>query len=165
MTLPFCPQGLRRKAVWGPKRTIAALLLLAFGLSTNAMAADRNGRRSNPRAKQASHETRHRAQGTKAQPAAPNSRVRNYKFDNEVERRIRQGNPDRTLTRVIVTMLPGAKLPAELRRFARANGKLDIINGEVLELSSRMIKELERHPDVFRVHYDRPAGKENYRTS
>ena len=62
-------------------------------------------------------------------------------------------------------MRPGAKLPAELKKFARASGRLDLINGQVLELPSRVIRQLERHPDIFRVHYDRPAGKENYRTS
>ena len=62
-------------------------------------------------------------------------------------------------------MRPGATLPAELKKFARASGRLDLINGQVLDLPSRVIRQLERHPAIFRVHYDRPAGKENYRTA
>jgi len=149
--------SVRRKAVWGPKRTLWAILLVFFGLSTSAWAADGpNG--------SGSRDSRHRQQPPKAKPAAPSARVKNYKLDAEVERRVRQGSSN-TLVRVIVTMQPGAKLPAELKKFAQVSGALDIINGQVLELPSRVIRQLERHPDIFRVHYDRPAGKENYRTA
>ena len=44
MTSPLCPpKALRRKAVWGPKRTLAAILIAAFGLSTNAIAGSGKG--------------------------------------------------------------------------------------------------------------------------
>jgi serine protease AprX len=55
-------------------------------------------------------------------------------------------------------------LPAEFKKFAR-NGKLDLINGEVLELPNGMLKKLADNSDVFRVHYDRPTKTHNYRTS
>ncbi|HKB10262.1 MAG TPA: S8 family peptidase [Vicinamibacterales bacterium] len=65
---------------------------------------------------------------------------------------------------MIVTLNPGAKLPAEFKRFT-TNRKLDLLNGEVLELPNSVLKQLAKHPDVFRVHYDRPISAHNYRTS
>src|SRR5262245_21277841 len=122
MTLLTRPTPLRSKAVWGPKRTASALLLLVFGMSTSALAAGPRGS-SDP----GSSGSRHYRQAPKAKPGAPSSRVKFYKFDADVDRRIRQGNPDRTI-RVIVTMQPGAKLPPELKRYVRLqNGSLDII--------------------------------------
>ena len=57
-----------------------------------------------------------------------------------------------------MTLVPGAELPAEFRRFARGDRKLDIINGVELELPNGVIKALETRPEVFRLHYDRPIG-------
>ena len=155
-------QAVRRKAVWGPKRTFTALLLMALGFSTSVMTADGDERRST-RLQSRSQENRHRKEGRKARPVAPNSQVKHYKLDDEVTRR--STGSSTTTTRVIVTMQPGVKLPADLARFARGSGNLDIINGEVLDLPNSVIRQLERHPDIFRVHHDRPAGKENYRTA
>jgi subtilisin family serine protease len=150
--------------VWGPKRTVSALLLVALGFSASATAADRDDRRSGPRSSsQDRRENRHRVEGRKATPAAPSSRVKNYKIDDEILRR--SSGPSNRTMRVIVTMQRGASLPSELKRFAKLTGKLDIINGQVLDLPYGVIRQLEKHPDVFRVHYDRPAGKENYRTA
>jgi serine protease AprX len=158
MTSPLCPRkALRRKAVWGPKRTLTAIVLAAFGLSTPALAASGKGSGSH-----SNSGNEHRNQGTKARPAAPNSFVKNYKIDDEIKRRS-SGSSNRTI-RVIVTVQPGAQLPSELRRYAKG-GKLDIINGQVLELPYGVVRQFEKHPDIFRIHYDRPAGKENYRTS
>jgi serine protease AprX len=163
MTSPLCaPKALRRKAVWGPKRTLAVALLAAFGLSLNASAAPAKGS-SNSHSNSGSSESRHRGKASKAKPAGPNSFVKNQKLDDEIKKRS-SGSSDRTL-RVIVTLQPGAQLPFELRRFAKAAGKLDIINGQVLELPAGVIRQLEKHPDVFRVHYDRDAEVENYRTA
>ena len=63
-----------------------------------------------------------------------------------------------------MTLVPGATVPAEFRKFAR-RGKLDIINGQVLDLPNGMLKKLAAHPDVFRIHANRPIGAHNYRTS
>src|SRR5262245_41706399 len=149
MTLLTRPTPLRSKAVWGPKKMASALLLLVFGMSTSALAAGPRGS-SNP----GSSGSRHYRQAPKAKPGAPSSRVKNYKFDADVERRVRQGNPDRTI-RVIVTMQPGSKLPQELKRYLRQFGSLDIINSAVLDVPARVIKQFEKHPDIFQVHYDR----------
>ena len=149
---------IRRKAVWGPKRTLAALLVTVVGLgfATTASAAG-------PRRFQGSKESRHLRQAPHKRPGAPGFNVKNYKMDDEVTKRSARGNPLRTVS-VIVTLVPGATLPPEFKRFARA-GKLDIINGQVLDLPENVLKQLAKYPDVFRIHENRPTGSSNYRTS
>src|SRR5471030_1950287 len=136
-----------RKAVWGSKCLVPALLLAcAVGLAANASAAGRH--------------TRQRA--TK-QPGVAAASVKAYKLDAEVSRRSSRGNPLHT-TSVIVTLVPGAGVPAEFRRFARTD-KLDIINGVVLYLPNSVLKKLEANPSIFRVHFNRPIASHNYRTA
>jgi serine protease AprX len=131
----------RKKAVWGPRRAIALLALGLFGLApVSAVAAE-----------------------PAKNPQAKTSRVRQYKLDREIERR-RDIDPN-AKTSVIVTLVRGAKLPADFKRFARSNGKLNIISGEVLDLPNRVLRQLEAHPEVFRVHYNRPLAQLNYRTA
>ncbi|PYR28664.1 MAG: hypothetical protein DMF92_13700, partial [Acidobacteria bacterium] len=130
----------RRKAVWGAKPASALLLLLSVALASNAFAAKHQN----------------------ATPGVPSSRVKAYQLDDELTRRS-NGNPLHTSS-VIVTLVPGAPLPPEFKKFARG-GKLDIINGQVLELPNGLLKQLAAHPHIFRVHYDRPTGMHNYRTS
>ena len=151
MTLFDRNAALRRKAVWGPKRTIAAVVAaLVVGLAPSAMAAGH-----------------HSGQGSKAAAGRPNSNVQDYKVDGELTRR--SSNPANTLTnhtsKVIVELQPGATLPPQFASYARRNGKLGIINGQVLELPDRLITQMARHPSVFRLHYDRPSAKFNYRTA
>ena len=130
----------RRKAVWGPKRTVAALLVAGFGLglATTASAAGPHGFKSSGK------ESRHHRQAPHKRPGAPGFNVKNYKMDDEVTKRSARGNPLRT-TSVIVTLVPGAKLPPEFKKFARA-GKLDIINGQVLDLPENVLKQLAKSP-------------------
>ena len=132
----------RRKAVWGPRRTAAVIAALACA--------------------------GHLLSATSAAAATPTkgghvSRAKNYKLDDELASRSAQGNPTRT-TGVIVTLVPGAQLPAEFKKFARG-GKLDILNGHVLTVPNGVLKQLASHPNIFRVHYDRPIKAGNYRTS
>ena len=150
---------LRRKAVWGPKRTLAALLIAAFGFgfATTASAAG-PGRFQN-----ANQGSRHNRNAPHKRPGAPGFNVKNYKMDDEVTKRSARGNPLST-TSVIVTLVPGAKLPPEFKKWARKD-KLDIINGQVLDLPENVLKQLAKHPDVFRIHENRPIGSHNYRTS
>jgi serine protease AprX len=96
-------------------------------------------------------------------PGAPGSLVKNYKLDDALTDRANRGNPFAT-TRVIVTLVPGAKLPNEFKKYA-LNNRLDLINGEVLALPNGVLKQLAKHPDVFRVHFDRPTKTHNYRTA
>ncbi len=146
MTLVHSSSG-RRKAVWGPKRTLLAALVILMGLTPDAFAAGRHQRN-----------TGH------VKPGAPNSSVHNYKMDDELTRRSGSLLGSLNTTRVIVTLVPGAELPPEFKRFSR-NRQLDIINGQVLDLPNNVLKKLAAHPSIFRVHYDRPIGAHNYRTS
>jgi serine protease AprX len=138
----------RRKAVWGPKRTLAALAVLCVtGLGVSAADA----------------KPQHTRQAAKKIDGAPGTFVKNYKLDDELTDRANRGNSSLT-TRVIVTLNPGAKLPGEFKKYA-LNRSLGLINGEVLDLPNGVLKQLAKHPDVFRVHYDRPIAAHNYRTA
>ena len=152
------PPLTRCKAVWSAKRALAALVLLVVGFAPAAEAAnrERRARRSNV----SRHADTSRA---RARQDLFGARVRRYKLDEEVTRR-KDRNPQER-TRVIVTLLPGAKLPAEFRRFARGDRKLDIINGAVLDLPNSVIRRLESRPEIFRVHHDREIQGHNYRSS
>ena len=148
----------RHKAVWGPKRTASALLVAVACLAPTVAAA-------NPHA--------HAAQ--KKIAGAPSASVKNYKLDDHVTERAARGNPQQT-TPVIVTLVPGAKLPAEFKRFmhygnrknsdnTNDDGRLDLINGQVLDLPNGLLRKLATHPSVFRIHHDRDIATHNYRTS
>jgi serine protease AprX len=107
--------------------------------------------------------TKHRSgEGKKAKPAEPNSQVKRYKADDVVSQR-KNGNPLRT-SRVIVTLVPGAQLPNEFKRYAKGR-KLNLINGVVLELPNGVIRHLESRPEIFQLHDDRKINSHNYRTS
>jgi len=146
MTGPFCVGPRRRKAVWGPKATIAAAAMLLLAFAPSAFAGGR-----------------HAGTPHKAAPGRPNSIVKSYKLDGELEHRATRNDPNHK-TRVIVELAPGAKLPGSFNGL-KHGGKLGIINGQVLEVPDRLLRQLAQHPSVFRLHYDRPAAKFNYRTS
>src|ERR671913_332563 len=97
----------RGKTVWGPKRTALTLAML-LGLSPSAMAAGKGKHES---------ASRHIQKAPKAKPGEPSRRVKHYKMDDEVSGR-QNRNPLFT-SRVIVTLQPGAKLPAAFRMYAR----------------------------------------------
>src|SRR5437867_2145897 len=140
-------RSLRRKAVWGPKRTLAALcVLFVAGLAVSPADAKPS-----------------LGQAAKKQPGVPGAFVKNYKLDDELKDRAKHGN-SRQITRVIVTLVPGATLPAEFKRYT-LNSSLDLINGEVLDLPNGVLKRIATHPSVFRVHFDRPTKTHNYRTA
>ena len=136
---------IRRKVVWSRKRTLIAALLFFIGFAPNAIA-----------------EGPHTQAARRAEPGVPHSQ-NSDRLDQELTSRL-GGNPSQK-TPVIVTLQPGAELPAEYRRFARGNGKLYIINGNVVDLPNGLLKHLAAHPSVFNVRYDRPVAKFNYRTS
>ena len=130
-----------RCVVWGAKK-VTVLSALVFALAANAFAAA--------------------PQHGPTVPGGPGSAVRNYKLDDAVKGRADE-NP-LLVSSVIVTLAPGTELPPQFSRFARS-GKLDIINGQVLDVPNGVLKQLAAHPDVFRVHDDRPIFTHNYRTS
>jgi subtilisin family serine protease len=144
---------LRRKAVWGPKRTLIAAAVLLVGLSGTAGAAPGGS---------GGNSSRHQRQAPVANPGAPSARVKNYKVDDVVEQR-KKSNPLFT-SRVIVTLNPGAQLPPQFKKYLHG-GNLDIIGGVVLDLPNGLIKQLESQPEIFRIHDDRPTQAHNFRTS
>jgi serine protease AprX len=119
------------------------------------MAANRPRREARP--------SRHFETTSVARSGAPSRRVRQYKVDQELTDR-KRNNPE-SRTKVILTLVPGAQVPQQFRRFARADRKLNLINGVDLELPNRVIERLEARPEVFRVHYDRPVAAHNYKTN
>jgi serine protease AprX len=165
MNLNTCLNPVRRKAVWGPKRIASVALLALACLAPNP--ADAN---------------QHSREGAKKKPGVQNRSVRNYKLDDELDRRAK-GRDDRSTTRVIVTLVPGAKLPAEFKRYihyrnrntglsalltandSTDDGSLSLINGMVLDLPQSVIKQMSSNPSVFRLHFDRPLKTSNYRTA
>ena len=137
---------MRRKAVWGAKLSFAVVASFVIGLAPNAVA-----------------DGRHTRTAKKVRPGQESSQAKQYKSDDEVTRRS-SANPLHTSS-VIVTLVPGAQLPPEFKKFARAGGKLDIINGQVLDLPNGLLRKLAAHPDIFRIHDNRPIQTHNYRTS
>jgi serine protease AprX len=158
MITSFISLSPRRKAVWGPKRSIdwgtkgpvgfIALfgLLLTLGATPSAFAKGQYSQSAQ-----------------NAKPGVPGSKARHEKLDTELESRADRSGPNDT-TSVIVSLKAGAELPREFRHFARSD-KLHVINGRVLELPNRLLRTLSAHPDVFDVHYNRPVFAHNFRTS
>ena len=124
ITLPLTSRAPRRKAVWGAKRALAALAILSIGLAPDATAAGR-----------------HAQNGATAKPGVPSQRVKSYKLDNELSRRSLYGNPLFT-TSVIVTLVPGATLPPEFKKFARLE-KLGFSQAQLREGALELLHEEE----------------------
>ena len=139
----------RQKAVWGPKRTFLAAFIAVMACSAGAFAAPAR---------------QHFRTAPKARAGRPNSLAKSYKVDKELTQRSAHG-AGAAKTRVIVELQPGAQVPAAYRAYMRRNGRLGIINGQVLELPNRLIAQMSRHPDIFRLHFDRPTHGDNYRTA
>jgi serine protease AprX len=101
--------------------------------------------------------------GRKTRPGGPNGNAKGYRLDDELN--FRASHLGATLkTRVIVELKPGATLPPQFAKYAKRNGLLKILNGQVVDLPNGLLTQLAAHPSVFRVHYDRPTGAFNYRT-
>src|SRR3979490_125261 len=107
MNLPSSQLNIRWKAVWGSRHTLAGALLLTFiGFTANAAADGRHDRFAE-----------------KNDPGERGADVKGYRRADELTHRAKD-NPWQT-TRVIVTLQPGAQLPAEYKRFAKFSGKLN----------------------------------------
>jgi subtilisin family serine protease len=84
------------------------------------------------------------------------------KLDAELEHRAIAGSSLRQ-SRVIVTLAPGAVLPASLRKYDR-KGRLDVINGYVLDVPDSVLAALSTSATVSHVHADRAIYAQNFRT-
>jgi serine protease AprX len=136
------------RAVCDPRRCIGWLaLLMVMVFARGAMA-----------------EGRHAAPGAAAVTNAPNAQARRGKLDRELTERV--GLKPSGQSRIIVTLQPGANLPEDLKRLAtKSHRKLGIINGEVLTVPNSLLKYFESNPSVFKVDFDRPLVKSNFRTT
>ena len=136
---------IRKKAVWGPKRTLTIAVLALLACAPNAMAAGRHARK---------------APTVKAGMA--NSHARRGILDHELTSRSGKAVGS---SRVIITLKPGFALPPELKRLVtQVHGRLGIINGHVVTVSNRLLQRLAANPAVFQIDYDRPLVKQNFRT-
>src|SRR5689334_12921118 len=106
---PNVRSSTRRKAVWGPRRVLAALFLVSIWLAPTT--ADAKPHRYHPQHKRA---------------GAPGRFARNYKIDDDLQDRIDHGSRYDTV-RVIAELEPNAKLPRELAPYATGR-HLDIVN-------------------------------------
>jgi len=145
MTSTHVTPPVRRKAVWGPKRIATLLLLLVGGFAATASASGH-----------------HRTAAPTLKPGVAGKKAQHPKLDQDSSRNADK-NPNGT-TSVIVTLQPGAKLPPEFTKYARKT-KLNLINGHVVDLPNKLLKQLAAHPAVFDVHYNRPVFKHNFRTA
>jgi len=144
-------QAPRRKAVWGPRRTAAIAVGLLFAVASQAGA-----------------EGPHRRSAERKAPGVRSARVKDYRVDDELSQRANDRNKSTQTTRVIVTLVPGAKLPADVKRYLRRVGNvetLDLLNAQVLDLPNGLVKQLANNPAVARIQYDRPIHTHNYRTA
>jgi len=145
MTLLDLCRSSRGKAVWGPKRSVAILLVALCAFAPNAMAAGRH----------------HRKVPTLKDGKA-NFLAKRDRLDSELTGRRNTGGT----SRVIITLKPGAKLPPEIQRLNIIHhGALGIINGHVVTISNRLLDKLAALPGVFQIDYDRPLVPQNFRTS
>src|SRR4029077_153916 len=97
----------RAKAVWGPRRILAAVALVAIAVGV---------------APSASASGWHRRQTTKVRPGVPNGFVKRDKMDSDVARRAGGLNRYFATADVIVTLEDGADLPYIFQRYSH-NGK------------------------------------------
>ena len=146
-----CHSLSRRKAVWGPKRIASALLVtLACWAPSTTFAKP------------------HNREGARKQSGVRSARVKDYRIDDELSKRANDRARSTATTRVIVTLVPGGKLPKDVKRYLRRVGTvemLDLINAMVLDLPNGLVKQLAASPAVARIQYDRPIATHNYRTT
>ena len=96
------------------------------------------------------------------------ARIKDYRIDDELSKRSNDRYRRAQTSRVIVTLVPGGKLPTDVKRYLRRVGPvetLDLINALVLDLPNRLVKQLAASPAVARIQYDRPIATHNYRTT
>src|SRR5215207_3432008 len=127
----------RRKTVWGSKRIASALLVtLACWAPSTTFAKP------------------HNREGARKQPGVRSARISDYRIDEELSQRATDRDRRTATTRVIVTLVPGGKLPADVNRYLRRVGPvatLDLINAVVLDLPNALLKPLAASPAVARI--------------
>jgi serine protease AprX len=141
----------RWKAVWSRRPVLAVATLLVLGLAPSALADSHND------------QSRHSRPAPKVRPGGPNGNAKAYKLDNELTGRARDARSWRS-TQVLVRLQSNATLPAAFRRYARGSN-LRTLNAYQLRVPDNLLSQLCEDPATLSCHFDRPAGKFNYRTS
>ena len=96
------------------------------------------------------------------------ARIKDYRIDDELSKRSNDRYRRNATTRVIVTLVPGGKLPTDVKRYLRRVGTvetLDLINALVLDLPngwSSSWRRVPRSPGSSTTGRSRPH---NYRTT
>ena len=144
------PTTVRWKAVWGPKRTSAVLLLVLLGLVPGIAGAGPNTyRRSSVSA--------HSRKAKTANSGQPSRRVKNYRVDEALTRRYLNRQRGETAD-VIACLTDGKDLPARYKRFARY-GKFSIVNCYALDrLPIDDLQALSKLSELHRVHENRRSS-------
>lgn len=90
------------------------------------------------------------------QRGEPRAGVEHPKLDRELNKRATHGG----WSRVIVTLNGSADAAAEVVRLGgRLGRRLDLINGQVVELPNGQLRKLAAHPAVARIDADRPTER------
>ena len=143
----------RRKAVWGPKRTLIALAVAAvaspFATSSLAAKSHRYGYADVP-------PSRHSTQWTSSWPGLPSSRVDDSKLDRFLQQRITSNKNSKDTVDIIVTLNPGQSLPLLYKPFVRRYFQL--INAyEIDKLPTSLLASLQLEASVHRAHFNHAA--------
>ena len=137
-----------RRPSGAPSASWRSAALLILGLAPNAMAA---GPSRSPGPEGRRRPAEFAGQGVQARQRA------------DVPRRERERA--QTRRKSSSNWSPAPTLPSRLSGYAKRHGQLGIINGYAVELPDRLLAAIAADPAVFRLHYDRPSAKFNYRTS
>src|SRR5438093_6750999 len=129
MTSTLIARHVRRKAVWGPKRIVTLLMIGLLGFAPQALASGK-----------------HLLNAPTSKPGVPGNKAQHPKLDHDSTYRAEHLDPNGT-TSVIVTLQPGAKLPGDFAKYAR-KGKLNLINGHVVDVPNKLLKLLAASPAV-----------------
>jgi serine protease AprX len=159
MTTVFTPtSALRRKAVWGPKRTLiaAALVAIAFPLSASAAPKPASKQKSETPKVRVAPPSRHILRAPRAKVGQPGAFVDTSKLDSFLKNRKTTNKNSKETVDAIVTLNAGKDLPLLYRPFARRY--FSLINAyEVDALPVTFLSLLEKDMSVHRVHYNHPA--------
>ena len=148
------PTTARRKAVWGPKRTLVALALIALASPLSAFAAPKgNSNNHNHRPEPAS---RHWSNPGKSKPGLPSSRVDDSKLDKFLSAKKGASANSKETVDVIAVLNSGQDLPGNLKKYATRY--FNSINAyEIHGLPVNKLAGLEHEGSVHRAHYNHPA--------
>src|SRR3954463_409104 len=86
------------------------------------------------------------------------------KLDRTLNDRAAKGGS--STSRVIVTLNPGFDASADYKKVGGKLGRrLNLINGQVVELTNSQLRKLADSPAVASIHWDRPTGGEMNRAA